>query len=261
MTGIVAGRGQVSRRHAPVGTIDRALAVLEALADRGEPMGITELATRIGLPKSVVHYHLNALTRNRYVTSRDGRYGLGYAAARLGRNAYAHSDLRGRANPYMTALHEATEETVTLSSLLGRERIYVDQLISPHEIKMSVELGRPYPLHAGASGKAILAFLPASMRESILASALEPLTERTFTDVSALEAELETVRHLGTAASRSERQKGAASVAAPIFDGQAVIGSMSVCGPEYRFDDPAVTRYRALVKDAAAQLCSDLARR
>jgi DNA-binding IclR family transcriptional regulator len=253
--------GAVSRRHAPVGTIDRALAVLEALADRGEPMGITELSTRIGLPKSVIHYHLNALSRNRYVTSRDGRYGLGYAAVRLGRNAYAHSDLRSRANPYMTSLREATEETVTLSSLLGRERIYVDQLVSPHEIKMSVELGRPYPLHAGASGKAMLAFLPEPMRQSILASGLERLTAQSITDCGALEIDLAAVRALGTAASRSERQTGAASVAAPIFDGEVVIGSMSVCGPEYRFDDSAVARYRTLVKNAAAQLSGDLSRR
>jgi DNA-binding IclR family transcriptional regulator len=258
---MLGGGRTVSRRHAPAGTIDRALAVLEALADRGEPMGITELATRIGLPKSVVHYHLSALTRNRYVTSRNGRYGLGYGAVRLGRNAYAHSDLRGLANPYMTSLRDATEETVTLSSLLGRERIYVDQLVSPHEIKMSVELGRPYPLHAGASGKAILAFLPEHMRQSILTSALERLTDRTFTDGLALEAELATIRELGTAASRSERQTGAASVAAPIFDGHMVIGSMSVCGPEYRFDDPAVARYRVVVRNAAAQLSRDLSRR
>lgn len=251
----------MSRRHAPVGTIDRALAVLEALADRSEPIGITELAARIGLPKSVVHYHLNALTKNRFVTSRDGRYGLGYAAVRLGRNAYAHSDLRSRANPHMTSLREATEETVTLSSLLGRERIYIDQLVSPHEIKMSVELGRAYPLHAGASGKAMLAFLPEQMRESILASVLERLTDRTPTDSDALTAELAHIRELGTAASRSERQSGAASVAAPIFDGEDIIGSMSVCGPEYRFDDAAVAHYRILVKNAAVQLSSDLSRR
>jgi IclR family acetate operon transcriptional repressor len=258
---MLASPGPVSGRRRPVGTIDRALAVLEALADRGEPMGITELAARIGLPKSVVHYHLSALTRNRYVISRDGRYGLGYAAAKLGTNAYAHSDLRGRANPIMTTLREASEETVTLSSLLGRERIYVDQLVSPHEIKMSVELGRPYPLHAGASGKAMLAFLPAPLRESILASVLGRLTDRTITDRHALESELVMVRELGTAASRGERQTGAASVAAPIFDGQMVIGSMSVCGPEYRFDDAAVTRYRILVKNAAAQISNDLSRR
>jgi IclR family acetate operon transcriptional repressor len=251
----------VSRRHPPTGTIDRALAVLEALADRTDPMGITELAAKIGLPKSVVHYHLSALTRNRYVTAQEGRYGLGYAALRLGRNAYAHSDLRGRAYPYMTSLREATEETVTLSSLLGRERVYVDQLVSPHEIKMSVELGRPYPLHAGASGKAMLAFLPEHTRRAILATALEALTERTPTDSHALEGELATIRELGTAASRSERQTGAASVAAPIFDGQTVVGSMSVCGPEYRFDSAAVARYRPLVKNAAAELSNELTRR
>lgn len=224
-------------------------------------MGITELASRIGLPKSVVHYHLNALVRNRYVTGRDGRYGLGYAAVRLGRNGYADSDLRGRATPYLTSLREATEETVTLSVLLGHERIYVDQLVSPHEIKMAVELGRPYPLHAGASGKVMLAFLDEPAQRSILTARLEQLTERTVTDGRALEAELAAIREIGTAASRSERQKGAASVAGPIFDGTVVIGSMSICGPEYRFDEAVVSRCRILVKKAAAELSADLSRR
>jgi DNA-binding IclR family transcriptional regulator len=251
----------MSRPQVPAGTIDRALAVLDVLADRGEPMGITEIATRIGLPKSVVHYHLSALVRNRYVATHDRRYGLGYAAVRLGRNGYAHADLRARANPFMTSLREATGETVTLSALVGRERIYADQLVSSHEIKMAVELGRPYPLHAGASGKAILAFLSKQTQADLLAAPLARLTARTVTDRAALESELAAIRKTGTAASRSERQHGAASVAAPIFDGPAVIGAMSVCGPEYRFDDATVERYRPLVKTAAAQVSGDITRR
>ena len=240
----------------------RSRAVLAALAERGEPMGITELANRLGLSKSVVHYHLSALLRNRYVdVNGERRYGLGAAALRLGRNSSASGELRLRAAPFMRSLHEQTRETVTLTTLLGRERIYVDQLVSPHEIKMSVELGRPFPLHAGSSGKAILAFLPDRMRATILDAPLERLASRTPTDREALEAELASIRLTGTATSSGERQPGAASVAAPVFDGASAVGSMSVCGPEYRFDDAAIERYRDLVRAAAAGLSAELTRR
>ena len=63
--------------EAPAGAIDRALAVLGVLAESTEPMGVTEIARRVGLPKSVVHYHVSALVRNHYVEARpDRRYGL-----------------------------------------------------------------------------------------------------------------------------------------------------------------------------------------
>src|SRR6266498_2322008 len=79
----------------PSGAIDRALAVLGVLAEASTPMGVTEIARRVGLPKSVVHYHVSALVRNRYVEARpDRRYGLGYAALRLARGSYPNMELR-----------------------------------------------------------------------------------------------------------------------------------------------------------------------
>lgn len=243
----------------PAGAIDRALAVLGVLADASQPMGVTEIARRVGLPKSVVHYHVSALVRNRYVEARpDRRYGLGYAALRLGRGNYSNLELRARALPHMRSLHHDTWETVTLSVLVGRERVYVDQLVSPQEIKLAVELGRPFPLHAGASGRAILAFLPDDTREALLAEPLERVSSHTVVDPGGLRELLETVRGSGLAFSRSERQEGAAAVAAPVFDNHGVAGAMSVCGPEYRFDDASLDRYGPLLRDAALELSREL---
>src|SRR5215467_8847370 len=167
--------------EAPAGALDRALAVLGILAEASQPMGVTEIARRIGLPKSVVHYHVSALVRNRYLEARpDRRYGLGHAALRLGRGNYSNLELRARALPQLRALHHDTWETVTLSVLLGREAVYVDQLVSPQEIKLTIELGRPFPLHAGASGRAIMAFLPADAREALLTEPLERLSSGTI---------------------------------------------------------------------------------
>src|SRR5215471_1271537 len=194
--------------EAPAGAIDRALAVLGVLAEASQPLGVTEIARRIGLPKSVVHYHISALVRNRYVEARaDRRYGLGYAALRLGRGNHTNLELRTRALPHMRALHHETWETVTLSVLVGRERVYVEQLVSPQEIKLAVELGRPFPLHAGASGRAILAFLQEDARESILKQPLERLTSQTVTDRAHLRSLLVATRESGVAVSHNERQE------------------------------------------------------
>jgi len=245
--------------EAPAGAIDRALAVLGVLAESTEPMGVTEIARRVGLPKSVVHYHVSALVRNHYVEARpDRRYGLGHAALKLGRGSYGSLELRARALPHLRSLHHDTWETVTLSVLVGREQVYVDQLVSPQEIKLAVELGRPFPLHAGASGRAILAFLPEATRETLLAEPLEPLTAATVVSPPDLRTLLSGVRSAGLAVSRNERQAGAASVAAPVFDIHGVAGAVGVSGPEYRFDSPAIERYESLVRMAAARLSRDL---
>jgi IclR family acetate operon transcriptional repressor len=245
--------------EAPAGAIDRALAVLGVLAEASQPMGVTEIARRVGLPKSVVHYHVSALVRNRYAEARpDRRYGLGYAALRLGRGNHSNLELRSRALPHMRVLHHETWETVTLSVLVGRERVYVDQLVSPQEIKLSVELGRPFPLHAGASGRAILAFLPADLREALLAEPLERLSSGTVVDPASLRELLDAARATGIAISRGERHEGAAAVAAPVFDTHGVAGAMSVCGPEFRFDEASLERFTPLLKAAGVRLSREL---
>lgn len=101
---------------------------------------------------------------------------------------------------------------------------------------MSVALGRSYPLHAGASSKAFLAFLPEEELAAYLSGVLPKLTESTVTDPGKLQRELQQIRVLGWAQSIGERQSGAASVAAPVFDHSGrPVAVMSVCGPAVRF--------------------------
>ena len=105
----------------------------------------------------------------------------------------------------MRALQAATGETVTISARVPGGRVYLDQIESTREIKMTVELGRRFPLHAGSSSRSILAFLPATERREFLAHhELDALTPKTITDRSDLAARLEDVRATGAAHSRTE---------------------------------------------------------
>lgn len=107
-------------------------------------------------------------------------YSLGPAAAALGARALRDLDLRTTALPVLRHLHEETGETATISALVVGARVYLDQIVSVKQIRMTVELGRPYPLYAGASSKAILAVAPVDLRDRVLSGELAPLTKSTI---------------------------------------------------------------------------------
>jgi IclR family transcriptional regulator, acetate operon repressor len=247
----------VGRPTPPSGTesASRVADVLLSMAAGPQRLGVSEIARALGLSKTVVHRILRSLEARGLVAAdaEDGRYSLGPAAAALGARALRDLDLRAVAMPTLRRLQAETNETTTVSALIGTARVYLDQVVSLSEIKMTVEVGRPFPLHAGASSKAVLAAAPEELRRQVLAGSLPQLTERTVTDRRKLEKELEQIaRAGGIAVSHGERQEGAGSVAAPVFgaDG-AVVGAISLCGPVARFTPQAVRRYRPLVREAA----------
>ena len=143
----------------------------------------------------------------------------------------------------LASVSEDTFETATLSVRTNDIRMYVEQVTPRREVIMSVSMGRPYPLHAGSSSKAFLAFLEKDEIDRYLAEPLVKLTPATVTDRRALARQLREIADRGWAASRGERQEGAASVAAPIFDHAGhPVAVLSVCGPADRFT-PEADRY------------------
>ncbi|NKZ03993.1 IclR family transcriptional regulator [Actinomadura latina] len=220
-----------------------------------EHLGVTAISRELGISKAVVYRILQSLVSREMLEAGTSGYRLGPAAVALGVSALRRSNVRDAAAPVLRRLRDDTGETTTLSGLAGDERVYLDQFESPREVKMTVEVGRRFPLHAGSSGRAILAVLPAARREALLARPLAALTGRTVTDRAVLRARLAETARDGVAVSLGERQADAASVAAPVFgpDGR-VAGSISVCGPGHRFTPAAIDRYRTLVRDAAEEI-------
>lgn len=226
-------------RSQTIATVERAADVLNAFTEvDGETLGVTELAEKLGLSKAVVHRILASLRAKGFVELEGStrRYALGPAALALGLTYLQGIDVRDRARPFLRELSERTNETATLSVRRGDVRLYVDQVNPPREVRMTVRLGHPYPLHAGSSSKAFLAHLSDGEIDGFLDRALEPLTSITITDAATLRAELKTVRERGYAISFGERQEGAGSVAAPVFDHEGrPTAVISVCGPLERF--------------------------
>jgi DNA-binding IclR family transcriptional regulator len=246
------GREATKERQArTVATVERAADVLLHFVTADDAtLGITEISDELEISKAAVHRILSSLRGRDLVRldERSRRYSLGPAAMTLGLSYLDRLDVRRLAAAELRGLSNTTHETATLSLRTGDTRVYVEEATPPREVIMSVSIGVPFPLHAGASSRAFLAFLPDQYVESYLATkGLPALTDCTITDEQRLRCELARTRSFGYAQSTGERQAGAASVAAPVFDHRHhPVAVISVCGPADRFNQEAEACARQL---------------
>ena len=178
----------------PVGSVARALALLDELAASDTDLGVSELARRIGVNASTASRLLATLERDGYV-ARDprGPYRLGLKLVALADRALARLDIRELARPSLEELVVATGETATLSVPGEHAAVTVDFVPSASSVSSVARLGRPSIAHATAAGKVMLAF---AFGDDPLAAAgeLARYTDRTITDPAVLGRELDAVR-------------------------------------------------------------------
>lgn len=222
-----------------VQSIARAFDVLGALAEG--PRGVTEVADRVGLPKSTVARMLAALAREGAVEQIPGstRYRLGPRLGSLAAGVRPTRRLVAVAHPYLVELAGTTGEATGLSVPEGPTMHYVDQVESPNPVQVRDWTGTRIPMHAVSSGQVFLAHFAPPALSRFLAQPLERFTEHTITDASGLLARLREVRRQGYSWVREEYAKGISSVAAPVADADGeVVAAVHVHGPSYRFPAP-----------------------
>ncbi|MGH3447321.1 MAG: IclR family transcriptional regulator [Nocardioidaceae bacterium] len=242
----------MTTRNRPVGTVQRALAVLHTLAESREDLGNNEIARRTGASPSTMSRLLATLEHDRMVrrTSDSGRFQLGPRLVELGNAALGRLDLRRLARPHLLALTEETAETATLSLPDDLTTITVDFEQSPSSVRSVAQVGRPSVPHATAVGKAFLAF---SNVDPV--APLTPYTERTITDPDALSAELARSRKRGWAQAVGEREDDLNAVAAPVRDPHGHLTAvLGLQGPAGRFGRPAMRAAADSLVTHAAQL-------
>src|SRR5919198_5374875 len=219
-----------------VQSIERAFAVLGALADG--PVGVTDVAARVELPKSTVARLLGSLAREGAVEQVPGesRYRLGERLARLTAGVRPPRGLVAPARPHLVELARITGEAAGLSVPDGSTMHYVDQVESANPVQVRDWTGTRIPMHAVSSGQVVLANMSPALLDRLLSQPLERFTSRTLTDVNALEARLHDVKRDGFAWAREEYAEGITSIAAPIAGSEGeVVAAVHVHGPSYRF--------------------------
>jgi DNA-binding IclR family transcriptional regulator len=213
----------------PVGSVARALALLDALAEG--PAGVNALARRIEVNPSSASRLLATLERGGLVEREPGGpYRLGLHLVALADRVLARLDVRDLARPQLRALVDQTGETATLSVPGGDEAVTVDFAAGESSVVSMARVGRPSIGHATAVGKVLLAFTVAEP------GVLTALTERTITDPERLAAELESVRDRGWAEAEGEREPDLNALAAPVpARGGELAAILGLQGPAARF--------------------------
>lgn len=255
----------IARRAGVTGvprSVSKALKLLRLFAETRAPMGLTEIATRAGIPKGTVHRLLIAMEEEGFVLQ-DGasrNWGLGFRALQQYNAFREQMSLLKVASPWMQRLRDEVQETVSLVIEDSGYGVCIERFDPNHELRFQNSLGVRVPLHAGATRKALLAFLPEDRRESILSEkGLPAITPRTITNPDRLREELARIRERGYAESEGEHNQGVAAVGVPLRDvtGQAV-ASLSIAGPAQRLTPEQIDRVLPVLLHTAQQLSSQL---
>lgn len=236
-------------RGAGLSSVRSAARLLCAFTPTDRDLGVSELASRLGLGKSTVHRLLSTLSLEGLI-ERDaatGRYRLGLKLYELGSIVGDHLDLHEVVTGPIDDLRNRTGETVHVAILDGPEVVYIARRESPHTLRLFGRVGHRNHAHCTSTGKLLLAFLPLPELAAILDDiALPAHTRHTITDRNKLEDELEAIRRRGWADNIEESELGVHSVAAPIREASGrVAAAISVAGPAARFT-PDVMRQVAV---------------
>lgn len=245
-----------------VKSVDRACLLIEKVSDYPGGIGITDLATEVGMYKSTVHRLLTTLMKRGYIEQEasTGKYKLGYTLLDMGMKLLSSIDWRREALPYLQRLAVESHEVVHLAILDQGEIVYVEKVESENTIRMYSRVGKHVPVHATGLGKVILAFLPVSKAVSIVDRyGLPALTEHTITDRSKFLKSLDEIREKGFAVDIEENQLGISCVAAPIWDNdQRVVAACSVSGPSLRMTPKRIQELVPFVVGTGQQISERL---
>ncbi len=235
-----------------VQVLERAMSLLDVLAEHVEPVSLKDLAATTHLHASTTHRILNDLVVGRYVERVDsGLYRLGMRLLELGSLVKGRLNVREVAIEPMRELHRLTGQTVNLSLRQGDEIVYVERAWSERSGMQVVRaIGGRAPLHLTSTGKLFLSISdPRQVRAYALRTGLAGTTRNSITQLDRLEHDLTLVRRHGYARDNEELELGVRCIAAGIHDDTGkLLAGLSLSAPAERMRDEWI---RALVETAS----------
>lgn len=245
-----------------IGSVIKAVEVMEELAESEDGLGLTELCGRLNYGVSATYHLLNTLKLCSIIEQdkRTKKYRIGIGLFRISGMAKRQNTLANLAQPYLDKLRVTLDETSNLLVLDGSEVVYIAQSESTKLLKMFTQLGAKVPLYCTGGGKLLLAYKPRKFQELVLNNtSLKKYTSNTLFTIEDLLKEFEIIKKQGYALDNEEREEGVTCVAAPVFDCYGeVIASMSISGPSYRMKEKGLDRIIPNVVIAAKELSISL---
>lgn len=239
-----------------VQSIERAFILLDAIL--ASELGVTELARRVGMPKSTVARIVNTLVELGAVErgSPQATYRIGPKVYGLTAGRSRVADLLFRARPHLKMLARELGEDAGLSVPDGNKVHYIAQEDAENNIQVRDWTGALLPMHVVPSGLVMLAHWPADQLDMYIEGGLVPYTRRTVTDPRLIRERLARIRDRGSAWVFEEFAEGISSIASPVYDDRLrVLGAIHVHGPSYRFPgDSAPDAIASVVAGAAERV-------
>jgi IclR family acetate operon transcriptional repressor len=242
-----------------------ALQIVE-IVGRKQPVGVSEISRRLGLPKSTVQRSLRTLEASHWIASTPderGSWALTLKAGlAVGGADYAVRRLRVAAIPVMEELRRRTNESVYLAVRHDQSIALVERLDGINPVSHAWPLWRTGPMHATSLGKAMLAALTEDELNAYLSERLPKVSGRTVTDPVVLRKEIRAIRKRGFSTAFQTNWPDENGVGAAIRDERgAPFAAISISAPIERVSEEECLELGPLLIDAARRISLGLARR
>ncbi len=238
-------------------SVVRVCDLLDALQSEEDGLGFPELVARVGMPKSSAFRYLSTLEARGYAEQNpvSGRFQIGKSLLMSGPSRVSH--LVNAARPAMMAVRSATNETVNLGVLSGRQVFYALVIESELERRVAPQPGQLSPLHSTALGKALASRLDLDKAKALLVQPLAAITKWTTVDVDEWAAAVEQTRSDGYAVDDRENEPGVRCVAVPVPTSYGP-AALSISGPVDRVTMELIPEFVKHLRACAEVVGADL---
>jgi DNA-binding IclR family transcriptional regulator len=249
------------RQRGGVQSLGRAFAILEEVARNRDGIGLAELSKVVGLHNSTTFHLARTMVSLGYLRQEKDskRYRIGRPLFALAASALDEIEMVNVATPVLEDLSRDTGESGHFGVRMGDAVVVIARTSGPGAFQLAERVGVVRPVHCTALGKIILASLrPDQLTRFLDRIELKPSTEKSISDLSVLQKEIEEIRRTGIAFDDAEFNPEVRCIAVPVMDftGQ-VIGALGISGPIWRMSNQALQAHAKLVRAAANRLSTE----
>lgn len=246
-----------------LGSLEKAMLVIEILAANNRGLALSQLAALSGLPASSVHHILSTLRGHNYIKQdpETKKYFLGYRFLAISRSILESFDVRKITQPHIYKLSQDLGESVQIGMLADNKVMYVDKAdVANRQVTILVHIGSSLPLHVSASGKVFLSGkTPEEVEKYFEARNHGEFGPREIGSLDVLLKEMERVQLQGYAIDDEESHLGLRAIAVPIKRDGKIIATISALGPVFRMPrQRLVGEMLPLLQETSASLSQDI---
>lgn len=241
-------------------TVERALQLLESLAEHPRGMQPKEIEEILQLNKVTVHRLLATLENRGFVERRGNAYVIGLKVVELSSMRLGNVELKTEAAPYLRELVSRLGLPVQMAILEGIEAVFIDKIESMNSFRMYSQIGKRIPVYASGVGKVLLLQeTDEAIKQKLEDTEFIAFTSKTPKDVEQLLEAIKVARKKGYAIDDEEHEKGIFCVAVPIYDYRdKIIAAISVGDINKQFIKGTNAKQIEFIKDTAREISKRL---